>query len=410
MSRDDDKGYWRLLERIVVVYGLLLAIALGVGIYAWSALHDSALTEAHGGNTVAEVLGPPPAPPRPEARIDGTKARAWLGPEGGMERGIVWASELVERSSQYTPTKWNAQRALGPPDVHPERTDHPRAWASQEKDRGPEWITVRFPGASEARAVVLVETLHPGAVARVDDVTDPDEPVELWRTPRSPVVAPGHVLLLELATPRPITTLRVLLDTARVAGWNEIDAVGLLTEDVPEATEPPPSPTARRAPEVHETLTGATAAASPALPAAVWAGAVLERTSEYSTGAWSAARTLGPPDVWPAAGDSNRAWAQDGADTGFEWVTVQLPRTRADAVVVVETFRPGAIVRVDDVTDPDRAVALWEGPLASDEERRALVVRLPEARELEVVRVVLDTRLVEGWNELDAIGLVAARP
>jgi hypothetical protein len=37
-------------------------------------------------------------------------------------------------------------------------------------------------------------------------------------------------------------------------------------------------------------------------------------------------------------------------------------------------------------------------------------VTLPAPRSISAVRLVLDTRRVAGWNEVDAIGLVPAAP
>jgi hypothetical protein len=308
------------------------------------------------------------------------------------------------------PARCAAHADLGPPDVHPERGDHPQAWASTEKDRGPEWLELAFETTRPALAVAIVETHNPGAVVRIDDLSDPAEPVVVFETRGEPIVSAGHVWLVTLPAPRTVTKLRVVLDTTRVTGWNELDAVGLLVDYVAEAKTPPKKRSERELPAVTETIPGATAHARDALPVAVWAGAVSERTSEYSTGAWSAERALGPPDVWPASGDDNRAWAQAASNAGYEWVTVRVPRTEASSIVVVETFHPGAVVRVDDLTDPLAATALWEGPLPSQDERRVLSIELPAPRVVETLRVVLDTRLVPGWNELDAIGVVPAQP
>ena len=87
---------------------------------------------------------------------------------------------------------------------------------------------MRFASPVRAQAITWVETFNPGAIARVDDVSDPSTPVNVWE---GAVSAPGPhatVWTLTLPAPRVITALRLVLDTSRVAGWNEIDAIGLI--------------------------------------------------------------------------------------------------------------------------------------------------------------------------------------
>ena len=38
----------------------------------------------------------------------------------------------------------------------------------------------------------------------------------------------SRILSLELAETRPLSHVRIVLDTSRTAGWNEIDAIGLV--------------------------------------------------------------------------------------------------------------------------------------------------------------------------------------
>jgi len=114
-----------------------------------------------------------------------------------------------------------------------------------------------------------------------------------------------------------------------------------------------------------------------------------------------------PAKFWPAHGDVAGAWASADPDGGPEWITVGFgAAVDASAVVVLETHLPGAVARIDDVTDPAAATALWEGTTEARDGSRALRIDLPAPRRIGRLRVVLDTRRVEGWNEIDAIGPV----
>jgi hypothetical protein len=400
---DDSGGYFRLIERIVVVYGVLLAAAVAIGFFAWSQIKEA----TPGGDAEVSVLEPPPPPPVPTRSVEGASARTWFGPEAGLTEGIAWALGMSGFSSQYTPTKWSAHRATGRPDVFPERSDHPEAWAPLAKDAGIEWITLTWPAGHKARALTFAETLNPGAITRVDDVSDADAPVTLFST-QVPHVAPaGKMLRVDLAAPREITALRVVLDTRWVAGWNELDAVGLVTDDsLPEATVPPPPPAAREFPKAANAIEGATVIVDDRLPAdARWATSVVRYSTTYSQGAWSPERALGAPDVWPASGDDNRAWATKRRDDGPEWLTLRVPKGPASSIVIVETFNPGTVVRVDALAEDGTATTLWQGKSPVAGPSQVLRVKLPAPREIDVVRVVLDTRVIPGWNELDAVGV-----
>ena len=116
-------------------------------------------------------------------------------------------------------------RALGMPDVFPAYGDMVNAWAPEPTDDGGEWLTVRFPTSVQASAVLIVETYGAGALARVDDLST-SPPSTLWEGQTG--ASGSRVLRLSLPTPRPIHTIRLILDTTRVSGWNEIDAVGLV--------------------------------------------------------------------------------------------------------------------------------------------------------------------------------------
>lgn len=187
---------------------LLLVVAAGVALY---------------------LATKPPSPRRaPDAPADvvvGTRPVRWNTTVDSMAAaGTVWASAVVERSSQYEDDDNAAERALGAPDVYPRHADDPHAWAPDWSDLGPEWITVRFPRAVRASAVVVVETNAPGAIMRVDD---PAGGAVLWSGATHPS-EDARALSFELPEPRELDQVRVVLDTTRIAGWNEIDAIGLV--------------------------------------------------------------------------------------------------------------------------------------------------------------------------------------
>ncbi len=230
---------WTEIDTIGLVTATPLAPAQQVALPPRPAMGCALIGLAALGVVVAMVIGYlPPSPRRTATTRVGLPAAQSALPAGTlsfpadsllsfMSRGAVWASALVDHSSEYSATRNAASDVLGPPDVFPRSGDHDGAWASAATDGGEEWITVRFPSPVRAASIVWLETFNPGAVSRIDDVSDGGA-TTLWsgamRAPTESVSAPE----LTLRTPRVITAVRLVLDTRRVAGWNEVDAIGLI--------------------------------------------------------------------------------------------------------------------------------------------------------------------------------------
>ena len=112
----------------------------------------------------------------------------------------------------------------------------------------------------------------------------------------------------------------------------------------------------------------------------------------------------------PAAGDYDTAWASAETDAGEETLELTYEYSVVPAAVhIYESYNPGAVVAVEAYdADADEWVALWEGEAAATEE--PIRVFSPEMTAPEfatnVIRLVLDTAAVEGWNEIDAVQLV----
>ncbi len=121
---------------------------------------------------------------------------------------------------------------------------------------------------------------------------------------------------------------------------------------------------------------------------------------------WSADQALGPPDT-EGLGDFPTAWASKLPDGGIEWLEVRFGAAIApEGILVVESYHPGAVVKVE-AAGPGRGwSSIWSGKDPSTEEANELYVGFSRGFEVDAVRVTLDTRLVQGWNEIDAVGLV----
>ncbi len=122
---------------------------------------------------------------------------------------------------------WGPEAACGAPDT-PQPGDHRSAWATKEQDRADEWILLEYDTPVPVSAIEIHETHKPGAVQSIAIFTHRGEELELWKNKDvGPTKQAGRVLQVDLAHGFEVQRVKLYLASEAVAGWNEIDAVGL---------------------------------------------------------------------------------------------------------------------------------------------------------------------------------------
>jgi hypothetical protein len=147
---------------------------------------------------------------------------------------------------------------------------------------------------------------------------------------------------------------------------------------------------------------------TPAMPPApVWASSVRGFSSQYTDSSWAAARVLGPPDVYPASGDNENAWASTDADARTEYLEVGFDAPqKLRAVDIFETYNPGAISHVEVITADGKHRAVYDAvarPMNVPSFQRTIPFACTD-QPVVAVKVTLSSAAVPGWNEIDAIG------
>jgi hypothetical protein len=119
------------------------------------------------------------------------------------------------------------EQACGAPDT-PEAGDQLSAWASREQDAEGEWLLLEFGAPIRATKLEVHETFNPGALARVTVFNHDGDELEVWQARDVAAVAePKRTLAIDLPLGFVVERVRLHLQSERVPGWNEIDAVGL---------------------------------------------------------------------------------------------------------------------------------------------------------------------------------------
>lgn len=126
--------------------------------------------------------------------------------------------------NRATPNAYDAVQATGPANVPGPGVDSALAWCPANEDGGMAWIELRYEKPVLAGEVRIHASFNPGAVVRVLGGMDDGNLRELWagNSPAEPIQS------IPISPPAEITRIKLELDTAKVPGWNEIDAVALI--------------------------------------------------------------------------------------------------------------------------------------------------------------------------------------
>jgi hypothetical protein len=122
---------------------------------------------------------------------------------------------------------WSAKQLVGEPDT-PIDGDLATAWASKNEDMGEVWIELDYERAVRPDAVRVFEPHNPGAVSKVLGKAPSGAWEVLWEGTERPGSAPWTSEIPLAGRSFATATIRIVLDTNRVGGWNEIDAVELV--------------------------------------------------------------------------------------------------------------------------------------------------------------------------------------
>ena len=143
----------------------------------------------------------------------------------------IFKDDASTSAAAQTPRSWAPEQATGAPDTWPRSGDLGTAWASRTPDGQREWLELTYDAPVKAAAVTIYETFNPGAVDRVTGYDANGKEVELWAgADPTPVGKDKGISVIPIKADFEISRVRIYLDSPKVPGWNEIDAVGLLDE------------------------------------------------------------------------------------------------------------------------------------------------------------------------------------
>jgi WD40 repeat protein len=122
--------------------------------------------------------------------------------------------------------EWGPEQVTGSPDSG--SGDQQTAWASATEDGQQEWLVLEYADSIAPVEVQIYENFNPGAVVKVTAFDNPESETILWDAESKPVVQNFGVLAVPVKTDKKLKRIKIYIDSPKVAGWNEIDAVGLV--------------------------------------------------------------------------------------------------------------------------------------------------------------------------------------
>ena len=158
-------------------------------------------------------------------------AAGWLGAAPAQAQFSYWASKVTAVSSQKGEGKeaYSPDQVLGKPNALPLGQINDAAWIP--KKEGPaEFIEVRFPRSVAAAQVTVVENFNPGAITKIE-LVDTRNGRRTVYTNDNPGPLPETYRTLEVKFEQDLKhrTIGVVvtMNTAKVEGVNQIDAIGV---------------------------------------------------------------------------------------------------------------------------------------------------------------------------------------
>lgn len=152
---------------------------------------------------------------------------------------MQWASSIIGFSSEAgerASPQYKAIQVLGKPNKLPSVGSSPCAWSPANEDtRADEWIKVGYAAPMQLRQVAIAENDNAGTISHVYLYDEKDNEYLIYKNlDTKPAESKGRVLSIftDLTTYK-VSAVKIILNICDVKGWNQIDAIGISTSQIP---------------------------------------------------------------------------------------------------------------------------------------------------------------------------------
>jgi len=144
---------------------------------------------------------------------------------------VQWASKVISYSSQYSNKKYSASQSLGPPQVMTNYGTTPCSWAPKEEGSiDGEFLHLEFKNPQKIIQIFIHETNAPGAIYKIIAYDDKLREHIIYTKEKLVFIYDNSRFLriiLDDLTSYKVKQLKLFLNTKKVIGYNQIEAVGI---------------------------------------------------------------------------------------------------------------------------------------------------------------------------------------
>ncbi len=149
-----------------------------------------------------------------------------------------WASNVIEVTSERQQGEFGAQQMLGRPNSMPYGIESKYAWMPAgyynvrqrrfEESSMTQVIQLGYRNAMQVSQIAIAESFNPGAIKVVLLIDEDGNEQKVWQSEPQKLGKNGRMLNIFIPlTSYKAKSIKLVLDVAAVAGWNQIDAVGI---------------------------------------------------------------------------------------------------------------------------------------------------------------------------------------
>jgi outer membrane protein OmpA-like peptidoglycan-associated protein len=156
---------------------------------------------------------------------------------------VQWAEKVIAVSSEKkgASKQYKAEQVLGKPNVLPGFGNSPCAWSPDlaDNDIRAEFIHVGFAKAVPIKQVLVAENFNAGSILEIYAYDLQGKANLIYKNPQVKAEGRGRLFSLPIPqTPYPVASVKVVMQTDKVKGENQIDAIGISESDEAVAIHP----------------------------------------------------------------------------------------------------------------------------------------------------------------------------
>jgi hypothetical protein len=155
-------------------------------------------------------------------------------------QSVLWASKVVAFSSEYTDQllgkEFRAIHALGRPSKYPKFGQSPSAWQSLTPDSpNDEYLIVSFDSLKQVKQIAIFENFGAGSITRIEAFDENNKLYLIRELPINYAAMSGQITRVKLnsLTPFKVKSIKILMNSQRVKGFSQIDAIAISDDDKP---------------------------------------------------------------------------------------------------------------------------------------------------------------------------------